>query len=571
MLWLREIGRGYSGLIAVGDRVYTQTQTLTEQIVLAMDADSGRTIWEHRYGWPYDPAGMYPGPRATPTWCDGRIYFAAPDGLVGCLDAVDGRRLWSLNVNREFGGRGTEFGYACSPLVEADRVVLPVGGSDAAVVALDAATGATVWASGNVPASYCSAIPITFRGQRQVVAFLQNELAGFDLPTGRLLWQQSYSHGYDEHAAFPLYDEPYLRTMQAFRGGSDLYRLEAGSPGDKAIADSACRLTMVRHDSQMSNDVASSVLLDGYVYGFDLRDIQTNRHRPSRGTFRCLNFQTGAASWSSDGPGQATIVAADGKLLLLNDRGEVLLVRANPRRYEELARADVFRGEICWTAPSLCGGRLYLRSPTRAACLYVGRPDGMDQRQRESAVPSSAIVQAERVDWNWLVGAERECPFELPDVWELVEWYQFSLGAVVAAGLMAAGAYGAFWFGVGPSARRPARVVFWLGILVFGVAATPFGNAHSSEFVFTWPVTLLAVHQIAAAAMSWSSQTERGKARTWVGAGRRLADARLPGLLPPHAATQLGPRLVLFAQLSCRVAAGHPGGPTTVATGQLSG
>ncbi len=83
VLWTCEVGRGYSGMIAVGNRVYTQAQTLTEQVVLALDADTGRTIWEHRYGWPYDAGGMYPGPRSTPTWSDGRIYFAGPDGLVG--------------------------------------------------------------------------------------------------------------------------------------------------------------------------------------------------------------------------------------------------------------------------------------------------------------------------------------------------------------------------------------------------------------------------------------------------------------------------------------------------------
>ncbi|MGA2258015.1 MAG: PQQ-binding-like beta-propeller repeat protein, partial [Thermoguttaceae bacterium] len=193
VLWNREVGQGYSGVIAVGKRVYTQSQTLTDQKVVALDADSGETIWEHRYDWPYDPGGMFPGPRSTPIWSDGRIYFAAPDGLVGCLRAADGQELWTVNINRQFGGRGADFGYACSPLVEDGKVILPVGGRSAAVVALDAENGRTVWASGNSPTSYCSAIPITFHGARQVVVFLRNELVGFDLKTGRILWQQPYS------------------------------------------------------------------------------------------------------------------------------------------------------------------------------------------------------------------------------------------------------------------------------------------------------------------------------------------------------------------------------------------
>ena len=161
MLWVRELGRGYSGFAAVGDRVYTQTQTLYGQSVVCLEADTGRTIWQQRYDWPYDAAGMYPGPRATPTYCEGRVYYASPQGRVGCLDAADGRPLWSLNVIEQFGGQGHGFGYSCSPLVEDGLVILPVGGKGASVVALRAEDGSTVWAAGDEPASYCSALPVT--------------------------------------------------------------------------------------------------------------------------------------------------------------------------------------------------------------------------------------------------------------------------------------------------------------------------------------------------------------------------------------------------------------------------
>ena len=96
---VRDLGCGYSGFAAVGDRVYTQTQIALRPVGrLFLEADTGRTIWEQRYDWPYDAAGMYPGPRATPTYCQGRVYYASPQGRVGCLDADDGRPLWSLNV-----------------------------------------------------------------------------------------------------------------------------------------------------------------------------------------------------------------------------------------------------------------------------------------------------------------------------------------------------------------------------------------------------------------------------------------------------------------------------------------
>lgn len=222
VLWNRKIGAGYSGLIARGGVVYTQAQSLTEQKVLALDADTGATVWEHGYGWPYQPGGMFPGPRSTPTFSNRRIYFAGADGSVGCLDASDGRPIWSVDAVKQFGGRGAVFGYACSPVVEEGKVILPVGGPSASVVALDANTGATRWMSGSAPASYSSALPFTFRGRRQVAVFLQTALAGFDLQTGRLLWEQAYDRGHEEHAAALIYDEPYLRAAAAYRAGSDL-------------------------------------------------------------------------------------------------------------------------------------------------------------------------------------------------------------------------------------------------------------------------------------------------------------------------------------------------------------
>jgi outer membrane protein assembly factor BamB len=517
VLWTREIGAGYSGLIAHGGRVYTLAQGLTEQKVVALDADTGQTVWEHSYSWPYQAGGMFPGPRATPTWSDGRIYFASPNGLVGCLQAKDGHPLWSVNVIERFDGRGAGFGYACSPVVEDGMVILPVGGASASVVALDALTGATRWASGGGPASYSSALPITFRGRHQVAVFLQNTLAGFDLDTGRQLWEQTYARSFEEHAAAILYHDPYLWATQAYRAGSDLFELHPGIPEDENGGVPGCNIKRVRHDASMSNDIASSVLVDGCIYGFDLREMQIASGRPSRGTFRCVDFKTGQVRWSSDKPGQASIVVADRKLLMLNDSGQALLARANPDRYEELGRVDVFPGETCWTAPALDRGRLYLRSPMRAACLFVGKPDHMTPRQRAMATNAPSSPKAARTDVTWIVGREREYPFEMPDLRELARWYLFSLSAWAAAGLLAGATHLALRFGRGSPSRLVPEMVFWGGLLVFGIAATPLGNRYWGSFVFTWPLSLVAMHQIALAAVSWSRQPDRSKTADWVG------------------------------------------------------
>jgi outer membrane protein assembly factor BamB len=427
LLWKRDLGRGYSGFTAVGNRVFTQRQTATEQSVVCLDADTGGQVWEHRYGWAYEPGGMYPGPRATPTWHAGRIYFAAPDGLVGCLRADNGTRLWTVNVNEQFAGRGTEFGYACSPLVEAEKVILPVGGPQASVVALSALDGSTVWVSGSQPASYCSALPITLGGRRLVVAFLQNVLALLDPESGKLVWQRPYSEGYDEHAAMPLYDEPHLMVMLPFKAGADLYRLEPPRADAADAARDAMPARLLWHSAELSNDTASSVLAGGHVYGFDLHEAQANGRRPSRGRFKCLEFLSGKVRWSTDRVGHATIVVAEGKLFLFNDKGELILAKATPDRYEELGRTQVFRGEVSWTAPALHRGRIFLRSPTQAACLDVRKTEPSAQARPATPAPASQVPAGEPFDLVRLIGKEREYPFDPPDLAEFTRWYLWSL------------------------------------------------------------------------------------------------------------------------------------------------
>lgn len=520
LVWKREIGRGYSAMTAAGNRLFTQRQTATEQSVLCLDAQTGVTVWEYRYGWAYEPGGMYPGPRATPTWHAGRVYFAAPDGLIGCLRAEDGTRVWEMNVNKQFGGRGTDFGYACSPLVEAGKVILPVGGERASVVALSAIDGSTVWTSGSEPASYCSAIPITFNGGRLVVAFLQNALALVDLESGKWLWQREYSKGYDEHAAIPVYREPHLMVMSPFQAGADLFRLEAPATTSGGGQPAPVRARLVWHGSVLSNDTASSVLVGGHVYGFDLLEPQTNGRRPSRGQFKCLEFPGGKVRWTTDRVGHATVLAADGKLYLFNDRGTLIVALATSDRYEELGRTAVFRGEMCWTSPALHRGRIYVRSPTQAACLDVATAS-----PPEPSVPSGAALAVEPAmgepfDVIGLIGKEREFPFDPPDLREFTRWYAWSLcGALLAAWAtagLAAVAARQIRAASDRSVRRFAVAFFWSAAIVLGFAATPLANKLCDGFTFTWPASLFVVHQIVLTAVAWSSTGTERSPRRWL-------------------------------------------------------
>jgi len=508
ILWIRDLGQGYSGFAVAGGRAYTQTQSLYEQSVICLDADTGQKIWSYRYGWPYDGGGLYPGPRSTPTIHDGKVFFAAPNGLIGCLTADTGTLVWSVNATEKFHGRGTEFGYSASPLVIDGLVILPVGGMQASVVALSAATGTTVWKSGGQPASYSTLLPIEWHGERLVIALLQNSLACFHRTTGELWWELPMSHGYDEHAAAPIYRKPHLFVAGPFRSGAQVFRLEPDDGGRR------CGAVPVWLCDKFSNDVASSVLVGDTIFGFDLKDMQSRLHRPSRGEFRAIEFATGKVLWSSDQPGHAQIVAADGKLVLFNDRGELILARALPMKYEELGRVALFPDEICWTAPALSDGRLYLRTQTRAACIYIGREP---LEATGYIISANELPTRQRFDPGTLLGGEREYPAALPQLNEFAYWYFSCLAilgslttAAVAASSLASSRRTA-------SAESPANrailprliaAALWSAVVLAGAVGSAVLHRLQTDYVFTWPLALWAAFQILVS-FSWSTRGSR--------------------------------------------------------------
>ena len=487
VLWTRKLGQGYSAFVATGDRVFTQGQNITGQFVYCLEADTGETIWEYRYDWPYETAGVYPGPRSTPTLSNGRLFFTSPDGLLCCLDQSSGDRIWSKDLLITYGIEGCDFGYSCSPTVTDNMVILPVGGMNAGVVAFDSETGVEVWASTSEPASYTPAFPIEVNGDALIVCYMQNSLLILQRQNGQLIHRVDLSHGYDEHSAWPIYDEPNLWMSGPFRSGSHLVDVSVEEP------------QTVWRSKTMSNDVCSSVLVDGHLYGFDIFDVQSKTHRPSRGIFRCVDFRTGETKWgngtgrprrSSNAEefasdiGQAGIIAADGKLIILNELGELILLKADPTQCIELARCTVSGGELTWTPPCLCSGRIFVRNQSMAVCVYVGRPSDLTT---EVTLRAGELSQKQYRNLAAIVLAvEPEYAFDVPhDRW-LIQWFAAGI-ALIAIGRLSAVYVGRT---LGASFGSP-----WIELIllcVLGALGTTVLGHLTNEFVFTWPVCLYA-------------------------------------------------------------------------------
>ncbi|MEM9644255.1 MAG: PQQ-binding-like beta-propeller repeat protein [Planctomycetota bacterium] len=514
VLWATELGHGYSSLVVKDNRAYTQYQSLAGQFVVCLDASDGRPIWHFRYDWPYQASGLYPGPRSTPTIANGRIYFSTPLGDVGCL-SERGNLIWRQDLKHQFDGKGTGFGYSCSPTIVDGKVIMPVGGKDASMVALDALDGSVLWTSGSASSSYASALPILVDGHPQVIGYLEHELAAFDLESGRQLWSQTISHGYDEHSAWPIYSAPYLWTSAPFQAGSQLLRLTGGAESS---------FESVWQSPVMSNDVSSSVLVDGHLYGFDLAEAQSKAHRPSRGSFRSVNLLSGETSWENGNAkirrstdydknkqdktiGHASVIVADGKLILLNDLGDLILAEANPKEYIELARTPAIKGDICWTPPALDRGRLFMRNHSRAVCIYIGEPALIDEVASGQLLSVNDLPQHGVVDFATILGVEPEYAMDPPTRRWLKIWFLTSMAILVAAGLLAAAAK---LFHRSMSAQG-VRCIFWAFAMGLGVLVGPPASIASGDFVFTWPVSLFVTFQIV---VYQSTMRRKGQPRT---------------------------------------------------------
>ncbi|QDT13918.1 PQQ-binding-like beta-propeller repeat protein [Planctomycetes bacterium K23_9] len=511
VLWVKELGQGYSSVVVQNNRAYTQYQTLAGQYVVCMNAATGQTIWTYRYDWPFETAGLYPGPRSTPTLANGKVYFATPAGAVGCL-THGGTLLWQQDLKTKFDGKGTDFGYACSPTVIDGKVIMPVGGQSASMVALDADDGTVLWKSGDSSASYASALPITVAGQPLVIGYMEHDLVAFELELGQQLWQQKLSRGYDEHSSWPIYREPFLWTSAPFQAGSQLQELTGGETP---------KAELVWQKPILSNDVSSSVLIGDHLYGFDLTEAQTKAHRPSRGSFRCIDFLTGETSWSNGDSrkrrgtdfkvnaneqivGHASVITADGKLILFNDLGDLILAEADSQAYVELARTPALSGEICWTTPTLDRGRIFLRNHSRVVCLYIGEPELLKQIAQTEVLTVEDIPRRTVRDLSTLLGVEPEYAMDPPTrVW-LNHWLLAGLGILLVAAIIA-GLVSVF-----VKNRPTIRWCFWIVSGGLGAFTGTIASHQTQDFVFTWPIIIFVALQVAV----YHSRIRRSVAQT---------------------------------------------------------
>lgn len=347
-LWSRALGEGYSAVAVVDGRLYTALRRGDEEVVVALDAATGRTFWEYAYDAPFsDSYSMEngPGPHATPLVISGRVFAAGATGILHALDAETGRLLWSHDLMREFHGTVRVNGYACSPLAWRDLVILQVGGAGHAVMAFRQTDGSIAWHGGDFQNSPASPLLINVDGEQQVVAFLYEHIAGFDPATGALLWSHPHRTDFGLNVSTPVWGpDNLLFVSSGYNGGSRVVRLRQ-SEGKTTVEEVWAHRLMRVHFTNV-------VRVGDYVYG------SSGDFGPA--PFTALRLRTGQVAWRYRGLARASLLVAGGRFILLDEDGTLALATPTPEGLQVHSRVPLLSSNA-WTAPALVGTTLYLR------------------------------------------------------------------------------------------------------------------------------------------------------------------------------------------------------------------
>jgi outer membrane protein assembly factor BamB len=358
VVWSVEGGVGMSGIAVVGDSAFTLVQKDGSQIVIALDAATGDTRWETPVALAYENS-MGDGPRATPTVADGRVFVFTGEGILAALDAASGDLLWSHDTPADFGGQPAVYGMACSPLAAGDLVVVTVGAPQATLAAYYQESGEVAWtyASGNA-SGYSSPALLHVNDVDQIVAFTGASACGLTT-SGDELWSYPFETDYDCNIAVPLAVGNQVFISSGENHGSAMLSVPGTAGGDVGEL-----WTSFGTESTLRNEWQTSILLDGYLYGFD----NIGSAGPVT-NLACVNAETGEQVWLERRFGKGNLIAADGKLWMTNMEGELIIVRATPEGFEELSRASVLGSTR--QAPSLSAGRLYVRDDAVIMCVDI--------------------------------------------------------------------------------------------------------------------------------------------------------------------------------------------------------
>jgi outer membrane protein assembly factor BamB len=347
-LWRRPIGPAWSSFAVHGDLVYTQEQRGSEETVACYDLKTGRPVWRHGDTARFYESNGGPGPRGTPTLSNGRVYTLGATGILNVLDAATGKVIWSRNAASDTGAKLPGWGFAGSPLVVNNLVVVATAGK---LAAYDLATGEPRWYGPDGGGGYSSPHLATVQGVEQILLLNGAGAVSVAPNDGKKLWEHALS-------SFPRILQP------AVTAEGDVLIQEGEGTGLRRIAVSQGQggwTVAERWFTEGLNPYFNDfVIHKGYVYGVDSNGIA------------CIDLKEGNRKWKGGryGSGQLILLADQDLLLVIGEQGELALVKASPDQFTELARFPAIKGKT-WNHPALAGDVLLVRNGEEMAAFRL--------------------------------------------------------------------------------------------------------------------------------------------------------------------------------------------------------
>jgi outer membrane protein assembly factor BamB len=354
LIWKHDVGPAWSSLLVVGNHLYTQEQRGEQEVVVCYDSTSGEQVWLHNDATRFEESVSGPGPRATPTFANGRLYTVGGTGLLNCLEAGTGQLVWKRDLKQDSGAKVPMWAFASSPLVLDDLVIVYAGGeAGKALLAYRSQSGDLVWTTPGGQSTYSSPQLTTIDGVAQCLILHDEGLMAVDVATGKRLWEAGIAM-----KGAPRCGQPHLvegnKLLVGVLDGMGSSLVEISRQGDQWKA-------AIQWDSKdLKPEFPDFVVHNGYAYGFDI------------GMFCCLNLADGKRTWKEGryGRGEVMLLRDQGLLLVSSETGELVLLAADPAAHRELARFQALRGKT-WNHPVVIGDRIYLRNAQEMACYSL--------------------------------------------------------------------------------------------------------------------------------------------------------------------------------------------------------
>lgn len=330
--WQAEIGIGFSSVSVVGGKAYAMGNiNRNTDVLYCFDAVSGKELWRYEYVEPLDPKYYEGGTSATPTVHAGKVYTLSKSGKVHCVDAESGKLVWRQTLTH----KGLTWGFASSGLIVDEKVIFNVGASG---VALNKNDGQVVWDSDKKSESgYATPVPFTAPdGQRLLAIFGKDTLMAVDPADGSKKWSYPWKTQHDVNAADPIIVGDEILITSGYNRGATL--LKIGSEP-----------TSVWETKTMRSQMSGPVRIGDYVYGINQDQLA------------CVEWKTGKTMWSERRVGNGAMSAAGDKLIVVSERGRLMIAEATPDGFKELSGADILSAR-CWSPPVLSNGYIYVRN-----------------------------------------------------------------------------------------------------------------------------------------------------------------------------------------------------------------